>query len=180
MEPTTTTADELLILSLKNHGDRQAFELLVRRHKRRAYLLALKLLGDHDEAMDASQEAFVKLFERADRYSAGRPFLPWFLGIVRNCARSLWRSKLRLRRVRLDDLLQHLEDTSADPSSSVRSAERWRAVLSLPLKLREVVVLRHLDGMDYKQIADVLELPVNTVAGRLHKARKELACRYEV
>ena len=156
-------------------GNREAFTELVRRHKSHAYLLALKLLGDHDDAMDASQEAFVKLYNKAGRYENGRAFRPWFAAILRNSARSLTRFKLRRKKAGAEELLVLLADESADSSARARAAELWRAVLNLPLKLREVIVLRHFEEFSYREIAEALSIPENTVATRLHEARKRLA-----
>lgn len=170
-----TVSDETLMTRVSATGDREAFTELVQRHKSRAYLLALKLLGDHDDAMDVSQEAFVKLYQKADRYENGRAFWPWFAAILRNNARSLIRFRLRRKKAGAEELITHLADETADSSAPARVAELWRAVLDLPLKLREVIVLRHFEQFSYREIAQTLSIPENTVASRLHEARKRLA-----
>jgi len=174
------TADEALMQMVKVQGDRQACDALIRRHKEHAFRVALQLTGDRDDALDASQEAFVKVFTKAARYQEGRPFWPWFLAILRNSARSLQRGLWRRRTVRGEALLPYLVDSKADPETAARAAELWRRVLALPPKLREVMVLRHMEGLGYQQIAEVLEVPANTVATRIYQARRKLAAQDEV
>lgn len=70
--------DEALIMLVKESQERQAVSELVKRYKKQAYLLALRLAGSHDDAMDASQEAFVRLYKKASSYQSGRSFRPWF------------------------------------------------------------------------------------------------------
>lgn len=175
-----TETDEDLMQQVKATSDRDAFTALVMRHKQRAYLLALKLTGSHDDAMDASQESFVKIFRKAATYQDGARFTPWLLRIVRNTAFNLNRSRRRRRQVGADELLAYIPDPVADTASAARQAELWRVILALPEHLREVVVLRHHEGLDYAAIAEVLELPSGTVATRLHQARKELERRYDM
>ena len=77
-------------------------------------------------------------------------------------------------------MLDHVVDPGADPMTQARAAELWRRVLALPLKLREVMVLRHMEGLDYKKIAEVLGVPTNTVATRIYQARSKLAAQDEL
>ena len=167
-------SDEDLMGRVSRNGDRDAASELIARYKERAYLFALKLLGNSDDALDASQEAFVKVFVKRSRYEQGRLFRPWFLAILRNCARDIQRSTLRMRKAGGDELVTYMADAKADPLTAARSAQVWRKVLQLPPKLREVIVLRHFEGLDYKEMAEVLGVPINTVASRLHQARKKM------
>ncbi|MDP8224833.1 MAG: RNA polymerase sigma factor [Candidatus Lernaella stagnicola] len=160
---------------VKNQQSREAFSVLMSRHKNHAYRLALQLTGDHDDAMDGAQEAFVKVFTKARLFDEGRRFWPWFATILRNTVRSMQRSRARRRRAGNEELAQHIADPTADTTVRARAAEAWGRVLALPPKLREVVVLRHLEGMSYEDIGAVLDISPNTVATRLHAARKKLA-----
>ena len=172
-------SDEALMGLIKEKRDRSAFETLIQKYKHRAYLFALKLLGNHDDAMDASQEAFVKVLFKAKKYENGRPFWPWFAAILRNCTRTIGRSGMRQRKAPdSEGLLELIHDESTNPAASFRSAELWASVLALPPKLREVLVLRYLEGMNYNEIAKILDIPINTVSTRIYAARKKLAKRY--
>ncbi|HPQ67578.1 MAG TPA: sigma-70 family RNA polymerase sigma factor [bacterium] len=173
-------ADETLMERIKNAQDREAFTMLMNRHKTHAYRLALQLTGDHDEAMDCAQEAFVKVFTRARRYQDGRQFWPWFVGILRNTVRMLRRTTRRRRKAGAEELIVGLPDHRDDPEAAARAAELWRRLLALPPKLREVMVLRHQEGFNYEQIAAVLGVSANTVASRLHAARQRLAQDHEM
>lgn len=172
--------DESLMQLVSAGPDRAAMSELIQRHKERAYLLALKLVGDTEDAKDASQEAFVKLFAKADRYDSARPFWPWFATILRNCVHDIQRGRMRAGRYDAEDLIRNLEDVKADPTTAARSAELWRRVLILPQRLRNVIVLRHFEDMSYREIADVLDVPINTVATWLHQAREKLVEQDEV
>lgn len=179
MSQLENMGDEALMDRIKAEGDRAASGVLIQRHKAHAFKLALQLCGDRDDALDISQEAFVKVLTRAGRYQSGRPFWPWFAAILRNTARSLQRTPWR-RRVSSEALLEHLADPGPEPGAAARAAELWRVVLELPPALREVMVLRHMEGMDYAQMAEVLGVPQNTVASRLYAARQKVAARYAV
>jgi RNA polymerase sigma-70 factor (ECF subfamily) len=180
MTALAESADEVLMSMVKASADRTAADVLIRRHKEHAFRIAMQLTGDRDDALDASQEAFVKVFTRAARYQDGRPFWPWFLAILRNSARSLQRAPWRRRAVRAESLIDYVVDPGADPHTQALAAELWQRVLALPLKLREVMVLRHMEGLDYKQIAEVLGVPTNTVATRIYQARSKLAAQDEL
>jgi RNA polymerase sigma factor (sigma-70 family) len=166
--------DEALMKLVSAGVNREAMSELIQRHKERAYMLALKLVGDTEDAKDASQEAFVKLFVKADKYNSDRPFWPWFATILRNCVRDIQRGRMRFGKLDAENLIHNIEDAKADPTTAARSAELWRRVLLLPPKLKNVIVLRHFEDMSYRQIADVLDVPTNTVATWLHQAREKL------
>jgi RNA polymerase sigma factor (sigma-70 family) len=172
-------ADEALMAKVKHDADREAFTVLMTRHKTQALRLALLWTGDYDDASDAAQEAFVKVFSRAGQYDEARPFWPWFVVILRNSIRSLQRARLRRRKVGAEELVQHLEDPRQDTAATSRLAELWAEVLALPPKLREVMVLRHRAELNYEQIAATLGVPTGTVARRLHEARRQLAKHHE-
>jgi len=178
MEPTKLITDEELMNRVKLGGDRDAFSLLMGRHKAHAFRLAMQWTGDYDDAMDAAQEAFVKCYAKASRYETGRPFWPWFAAILRNTARTLRRGRIRRRKAGDEHAAGERADARAAAAEGARYGELLRQLSSLPPKWREVLVLRHLEGMNYREIAAVLKVPENTVASRLHAARRELGKRY--
>ena len=160
-----------------NDSDQQAqFERLVMPHLDAAYNLARWLAGNDHDAEDIAQEACVRAFRFVGgcRGSDGRA---WLLAIVRNTAYS-WLKKNRSHGLVFidDDEFGELEDPRGG-ANSFHSADTdaLRAALeALPVEFREVLVLRELEGLSYKEIADVAEVPVGTVKSRLARARRQL------
>jgi RNA polymerase sigma-70 factor (ECF subfamily) len=163
-------------------GAADAREELARRYRGQAYVLALQLLGNPDDALDVAQDAMLRFFARLDRIAPGRPIRPWLLAIVRNQVRDLWRRR-RVRRAEsldgsADGLAAQLVDTGPDPeqAASCRELRRrvWRAMSALSVDHREIVVLRDFHGLSYDEIARVLQIKGGTVMSRLHAARQKL------
>ncbi|MBZ0114126.1 MAG: RNA polymerase sigma factor [Thermoanaerobaculia bacterium] len=179
-------SDRELVL-LARGGDRSALSMLTVRHRRSAYLLALQLMGNPDDALDATQDALIKFCIHLERFDAERPLKPWLYSIVRNRCRDL----LRRRRVRraepIDSDEDHwrpeLVDESADPHADLeRSRLRrrvWEALGELAPDHREILVLRDYQDLSYSEISDLLGVPQGTVMSRLHRARKYLANQLE-
>jgi RNA polymerase sigma-70 factor, ECF subfamily len=152
------------------------FEQVVLPHLDAAYNLARWLAGNDHDAEDIAQEACMRAFRFVSncRNREGRS---WVLTIVRNTAFS-WLKKNRPRSVISmdDDEFAEIEDqSSAAGSFHSADTETLRAALeSLPLEFREALVLRELEGLSYKEIAEVAEVPVGTVMSRLARARRQL------
>lgn len=161
-------------------GDKKAFGQLVERHKKQAYLWALGLVGNKDDAYDISQEAFIRAYRSMDRFDQTRPFGPWFYAIVANLCRS-WlrrRSVMSRRSVDLDDVAYILATEGTPEQEYTRNAliaQLHQALMRLPHKDREVIVLQHFRNMSYDEIAELLAIPRGTVMSRLYYARKKLA-----
>ena len=158
--------------------ERESFERLVLVHLDAAYNLACHLMRDQDDAEDAVQEACV----RAMRYFAsfrGVNGRAWLLAILRKtCYTLLNRRRDRLAASEFDEELHSPEPRTPEPeaelSRSLTTDAVRRAVDALPLAFREAVVLRELEGLSYKEIADVTGVPVGTVMSRLARARERL------
>ena len=152
------------------------FERLVLPHLDAAYNLARWLAGNDHDAKDIAQEACMRAFRFVGscRGSDGRA---WLLTIVRNTAFS-WLKKNRAQALLSidDDEFPEIEDQQGAASSfHSADAEVLRAALdALPLEFREALVLRELEGLSYKEIADVVEVPLGTVMSRLARARRQL------
>ena len=177
-EPTasvaTDPADGALVERVRR-GESYAFDLLVRRHDRRAFSLAFRLLGHREDAEDVVQESFIAALEALDRFDAARPFGPWLYRIVVN--RSLNARKSRARR----STEQVPEDAPAATLSPERSAERAEtrrqvreAMAVLPDRQRAVMTMIELEGFSGPEVAEILGMPEGTVRWHLHSARKAL------
>lgn len=171
------------LLTRCSAGDSVAFEPIVRAYRTRAYHYALSLLGNHEDALDLSQEAFVKAFRALPTFDLDRPFLPWFLRILRNrCLNYLSSRARRADRPGTAEgltVLDLLPSGADDPARAARRRERAAqvraAIQALSAEHREIVFLRHFEDLSYASIAEVLSLPIGTVMSRLFNARRQLA-----
>jgi RNA polymerase sigma-70 factor (ECF subfamily) len=178
------TADpaERELVRRARQGDLAAREELALAHRRAAYLLALQLLGNRDDALDASQDALLRFFSTLDRFRPEQPVRPWLYSIVRNRCRDLLRRGRVRRAESLDAEPEHwrpeLVDSSVDPELDAERAELRRKVFAalgtLGAEHREILVLRDYQDLSYQEIASVLRVPRGTVMSRLHRARKAL------
>jgi RNA polymerase sigma-70 factor (ECF subfamily) len=181
LSPTSTDAARLLRLA--RHGDEAARDELVGAHRRAAYLFALHLLGNQDDALDVAQEAMLRFLSSLERLRPDREIRPWLFAIVRNCARDLWRRRARRAHTPLDDsipsLARALVDSEPGPEEQFARQEEkhrlWKAVSSLSAAQREILVLRDYHDFSYAEIAETLDIPLGTVMSRLHAARRSLS-----
>jgi RNA polymerase sigma factor (sigma-70 family) len=158
---------------------RKRFEALALPHLDAAFNLARWLARDSQDANDVVQEAFLRAFDSFDGMR-GDNARPWLLAIVRNtCFTWLARNRPGGGQVSYDEETHGLVDPDANPELlALRADDRRRvdmAIENLPLEFREVVVLRELEDMSYKEIATVLAIPVGTVMSRLARGRHLLA-----
>jgi RNA polymerase sigma-70 factor (ECF subfamily) len=166
-------------------GDEQAFATLVADHQRMVVQLALNLLGDRDEALDLSQEVFLRVFRTIGRFRGQSTLKTWIYRIAVNQARNrhrFWRRRRRADQVSLEThVAAHGEFLSSPDSRPDRVfaqrelAERLdQALESLPFDQRTAIVLREVDGLSYDEIAYSLGVAVGTVKSRLTRARQTL------
>jgi len=179
----SATSPKLRDLLLRaKRGEPAACDELARDHRQAAYIFALHLVGNPDDAKDLAQEAMLRFFSTLDRFHPDRPVRPWLFSIVRNLARDFWRRGKLRRHQSLDegvpDLSRALADPAANPEQATLEDERrqrlWKALSLLPAAKREILVLRDFHDLPYADIAKVLRIPIGTVMSRLHAARKNL------
>ena len=188
LEQQGVAADERALVERVRGGDKAAFGTLVERTMRRAYRVALGLVGSHDDALDLSQEAFVRAFRARRTLDPLRPFYPWYYQILRRLCFNFLRDRTSRRRKLQAAAPWLIEDAAYRHSAGRpdRSAERaallrrlQSAIERLPEHQREVFVLREFDGLRYAQIAELAEIPIGTVMSRLYAARRRLAAELE-
>jgi RNA polymerase sigma-70 factor (ECF subfamily) len=176
-EPPRMEPDENLIERTRQ-GELTAFEQLVERHRSIVFRVAARIVGP-DDAEDVSQDAFLRAFHRLDQYRGTATFRTWLLQITQNTAlnRLAW---ARRRPTEATDDPQEAADRDRvrQPATALEDRERQER---LELKLRglrpeyrSLLVLRDLEGLSYTEIAGVLDMPIGSVKGRLHRARGEL------
>ena len=156
------------------NGEPAAFEVLVGRYQKTMFNVALRMLGNYEDARDAAQNTFVKAYEKLGTYDAERRFFSWIYRILMN-------ECLNLRRRPATEQLVDTETAVSQSSGAdtVEAAERKRdvrqAILSLSPAYREVIVLRHFAALSYEQMSEAIGVPTKTVKSRLHTARQQLA-----
>lgn len=171
-------------------GDEEAFDELVKLHSAKAYQIAFGLLGNKPDAEEIVQDAFVKVYRNLEKFRGDSSFTTWLYRIVTN----LSRNKYHWRRRRGADinvsmsnnynsdeeisLDMEIPDRSLEPSRELENKEigmsLTNAIRKLPEKLREVIILRHIEDMPYADMADLLKCELGTIKSRLSRAREQL------
>lgn len=177
--------DEQLLLAYRMTGDEASFAELVRRYERELYHYLWRFLGNATTAEDAFQATFFQVHLKCDRFDAKRRFRPWLYAVATNQAIDLQRRNRRHRLTSLDsspDASSEYDGILADllaadnelPSDRLDRQERrdWlrRAVAGLPESLQATVQLVFFRGMQHREVADALSVPVGTVKSRIHSA----------
>ncbi|MBR4157778.1 MAG: sigma-70 family RNA polymerase sigma factor [Oscillospiraceae bacterium] len=180
-----TREEEQIIIRRVLDGDSNAFEKLLLDNQTNVYNLSLKMLGNPEDAMDASQEAFLRAFRSLDSFQGDSRFSVWLYRLTSNVCIDILRKKRRRTEVSLtvvndEDEESELEipDERFSPDAVLDKAERVRAVREglqkLPEEYRRILTLREISGMSYEELADTLELELGTVKSKLFRARKKL------
>ena len=172
-------------------GDAAAWEEIVQKYHRRIYNICYRFAGSADDAQDLTQEVFIKMYRTLNSYDVDRgAFMTWVTTMTRNLLVDHFR---KTKQERLTDSLdttasdhedampmsERIPDHGPAPDSRVQSREAGdtvhQALQKLSPELREAVILRDLQDMDYKEIATVLKVPEGTVKSRINRGRAELA-----
>lgn len=165
--------DDVACVTRCLRGDAAAFEPLVGRYQRVLFAVALRLVGDYEDARDATQNTFVRAYVKLETYDPDRRFFSWIYRIAINECLNLRRSRrpheaLTDRASRDRGPLEHLE-------ASERRTELEAAMGQLNAEHREVIMLRHFSGLSYREIGEAVGVPDKTVKSRLFEARQVLA-----
>ncbi len=163
-------------------GSDLAWEALVRRFEGRVYGIAMHYLRDREEARDAAQDVFVKIYGNLHTLKEDKPFLPWMLRIARNACID----RIRRLKVRTPDVAVPLEESpeiqiptdGPTPEEALMQGAReglvHRALDALSAGNREMILLKDIQGLKLEEIAEMLDLPLGTAKSRSHRARIEL------
>ena len=172
-------------------GDAAAWEEIVQRYHRRIYNICYRFAGTGDDAQDLTQEVFIKMYRTLSSYDVERgAFMTWVTTMTRNLLVDHFRKTKQDRMTDSIDaapsehedampLSDQIQDKSLPPDARVESRETGesvhRALQKLSPELREAVILRDLQDLDYREIAAVLKVPEGTVKSRINRGRAELA-----
>jgi RNA polymerase sigma-70 factor (ECF subfamily) len=152
-------------------GQQDAYEAIVTRYQRGLFNVALRMLGNYEDARDATQNAFVKAYEHLDSFDPEQRFFNWLYRILKNECLNVLRARRPSQPVSLDM-------PSARGADPVEARERHQAIqtalMTLSTEYREVVVLRHYTDLSYDEIGAALGIPATKVKSRLYTARQQL------
>ena len=184
MSASNDYTDEQLLSDYRK-GDRSAFATLVGRYQRELYHFLVRFLGNRASAEDVFQETFLQVHQSAEQFDLQRRFRPWLFTIAANKARDLIRSQARRPTNPLQASINSSDDESGEfidlmrsavdlPDAPLDKAELQQLVQStvqtMPEHLREILLLSYFHQFPYKQISDILDIPLGTVKSRLHSA----------
>jgi RNA polymerase sigma-70 factor, ECF subfamily len=160
-------------------GDQGAFTDLVRRHERRVFAVTMRMLGREEDALDATQDAFLTVFRKIDQFRGESAFTTWLHRIAVNACYDILRKKARQPVLHLageDDRMPEAGPPVADHAGDVAGGiDVARALLEVPEDFRAVLVLADVHDLAYEEIAAILDIPTGTVKSRLHRGRVALA-----
>jgi RNA polymerase sigma-70 factor (ECF subfamily) len=162
-------------------GDTAAFEEIVRLYRADAYLTALGFVGNADDAQDLSQEAFIRVYRARKSFDADKPFYPWFYKILKNhCLNFIKRFMKKTEDLYFDGQPSQERFASNRPTAlELLEQEEREAILRAAIDRlsedhREIIILKNFRGYSYKEIAEILGVPIGTVMSRLYYARRML------
>jgi len=177
--------DDLKIIESCLLGNTQIFSRLIDNYKSMVYNLAYRMSNNPHEAEDISQEAFMRAYQSLAHFNPSYKFYTWLYQITFNIIRDKFKKK-EINYVSLDapvetddsEFYPQPPDYTHNPEQIIDQQEKTqaiqKAILSLPLKYREVIVLRHLQDLSYIEISNILKLPRGTVKVHLYRAREQL------
>ena len=162
-------------------GDADAVDTLIRRYQIRMFNFSKTLAQSDTDAEDMTQETFVRAFRGLRRFRGDSSFKNWLYTIATNVARTHLGKRTRQapvwdRRLEADDLSEHLltSETASIEDTVIRRQLLDRALGTLPDDLRLTLVLRDIEGLEYQEIGEILDIPIGTVMSRIFRARQRL------
>ncbi len=157
-------------------GDVGAFDELMRLHEDRVFAICLRMMTDRDAALDATQDVFLTVFRKADRYKEQAAFSTWLYRVAVNTCYDHLRRKKRTRSQSLPEHFDPEDPKGGDPFTAAELRPDIEAALAtLSPDFRAAIILVDLDGLSLEVAADTLDVPVGTVKSRVFRARKLLA-----
>lgn len=178
--------NEGAIVLQAQRGDRAAFGELTKLYQRRAYAIAYGFVGNREDALELAQEAFVRAYRAMSRFDTRLPFYPWLYRIVKNTCLNHLKKRRRRGETSLDGLMESGFDAVSPGPGPERQAALGDLRVSIAVALealnadhREIITLRHVHELSYREIAECLNIPQGTVMSRLHAARRSLRTALE-
>lgn len=172
----TTAAQDAVLLARVLSGDRDAFNQIMRNHEDRVFSVCLRIMGEREQALDATQETFLTAFRKAAQFKGNSALGTWIYRIaVNTCYDQLRKQKRR----RTDPLADYHEPVDYAAEDAVEAAglrpEIEQALAAIPEDFRAAVILCDIEGLSLPDVAQVLDVPVGTVKSRVFRGRRLLA-----
>lgn len=178
--------NEKYLLGLSQKGDIEAFEMLMEKYQKKVFNIALKLLGNHDDANEVTQEVFIRIFKSMGSFKGESQISTWIYRIATNACLDELRKRKNKWIMSLDeeyhkengDYIIQVEDDKPTPDvlleqKTLKSAVN-NAIAKLSEKYKLIIVLRDIQGFSYEEISDIVKTPVGTVKSRINRARLQL------
>lgn len=177
---------DLQLVQKASKGDPDAFEELVKRYQQRVYAIAYGICHSQQDALDISQEVFIKIYRKLKLFRGESSFYTWLYRITANVSIDFQRRKKKITTVEFDEKIleqpilegRHRDHNKFDPRKALERKEIRGAILKaiemLPEEQRTAVVLRELENLSYKEIAKAMNCSLGTVMSRLHYGRQKL------
>jgi len=166
-----------IILQVKK-GDKLAFRKLVEEYQQYAFNLAFRILGDQEEAKDAVQESFIKIWQKINSYDTNQKFSTWMYKIVTNQSIDRFRAIRRNDKINLDEARIIIEKMQVETETILENKEISKLIGaladSLPEKQRIIFVLRDIQGLNSVEVEEILNLPPDSIKSNLYLARKAI------
>jgi len=173
------------LIALAKAGDERSFELLIEQCKTKAYNIALRYLRNEEDAMDALQESFIKIYRHLESFREGSKFDTWVYRIVVNTCNDMLRKNhgapveyLNRSDEEEEEYTLELPDTDPGPQDALLQKEQAKLILDALDQLKpdqkEVVILRDIQGFAYEEIAEMLNCSMGTIKSRINRSRSRL------
>ena len=182
LDSSELTFDDRTLVQRAKAGQSQALSQLIAKYQDRIYNLAYRFTGSDDMALDLSQETFLKCIQALNTFAGKSSFYTWLVRILINAGHDLRRKNSRNQAIQLDgqvaDWLAARQRNNPTERNSLETQELqemvWQGMAGLDQQHRQILLLRELEGFDYSQLSEILEISIGTVKSRLHRARAAL------
>jgi RNA polymerase sigma-70 factor (ECF subfamily) len=169
MTENRTLSESEVIRQVKK-GNREAYQVIVERYMQRAYYIALGFVRNSQDAMDISQDSFIKAFRKIKRFDPEKSFFPWFYKLLKNLCLDHIKRRSRIQEIPLDEARILNEEREDREMKEIL----WRGIETLSFEQKEVIILRYFQQFSYQEIAEITAKPVGTVMSSLFYAKKRL------
>ena len=162
-------------IEMVKRGNAEAYSTIVNTYMKKAYFIALSFVKTEQDALDVSQEAFIKAFRYIKKFKIGSKFFPWFYRILKNLCLDWIKKGKKSDTIPLENV---------NPSTYPEIAEElkinlWKGIDKLPSDQREILLLRYFQGYSYREISQLLDKPLGSVMSSLYYAKKNLRSKME-
>lgn len=158
------------ILEVIQKGNKEAYQEIVVRYMQSAYYVALSFVHNQQDALDISQDAFIRAFRRIKKFDTEKPFFPWFYKILKNLCIDYFKRRQRRNEVPLENVrILEVEHEDREMKKAL-----WKGIEELPPEQKEIIILRYFRQFSYQEMAEVLGKPIGTIMSSLYYAKKRL------